>query len=74
MVKSFFVNTPIYFFLLFALTLGLAPFSPPHLVEKIRMLFGGELSKAIDIFDLCLHSTPWLFLFTKTYFSIRRML
>ena len=37
--------------------MALAPFSPePHLVEKLRMLFGGELSKGIDIFDLFWHS------------------
>ncbi len=35
----------------------LAPFSPePHLLEKSRMLINGELTKAIDIFDLFWHS------------------
>ena len=39
-----------------SLTLGLAPFVPePHLVEKLRMLFQGELSRPIDIFDLVMH-------------------
>jgi hypothetical protein len=39
-----------------ALALGLAPFVPePHLVEKIRMLFQGTLSRPIDIFDLFMH-------------------
>ena len=38
--------------------LGLAPFVPePHLVEKLRMLFTGQLSKPIDIFDLFLHGS-----------------
>ncbi len=38
-------------------TLGLAPFVPePHLVEKLRMLFAGTLSRPLDIFDLCLHA------------------
>ena len=38
------------------LSLGLAPFVPePHLLEKLRMLFQGELSRPIDIFDLVLH-------------------
>ena len=37
--------------------MALAPFSPePHLVEKLRMWFTGELSRAIDIFDLFWHS------------------
>lgn len=36
-----------------------APFVPePHLVEKMRMLMNGELSKAVDIFDLFWHLTP----------------
>jgi hypothetical protein len=40
-----------------AIFMALAPFSPePHLVEKLRLLFNGELSKAIDIFDLFWHS------------------
>jgi hypothetical protein len=46
-----------------ALVLGLAPFRPePHLVEKLRMLFSGTLSRPIDIFDLVLHGTPVLLL------------
>ncbi|MCB1877462.1 MAG: hypothetical protein KDH88_15930 [Chromatiales bacterium] len=41
-----------------ALLLGLAPFVPePHLVEKIRMLGNGTLSKPLDIFDLFLHGS-----------------
>ncbi len=39
-----------------AVFLGLAPFFPePHLLEKVRMLFTGNLSRLIDIFDLFLH-------------------
>lgn len=46
-----------------ALVLGLAPLRPePHLVEKIRMLAGGSLSRPIDVFDLLLHGTPALLL------------
>ena len=48
-----------------SLTLGLAPFTPPHLVEKLQMLAAGTLKKPIDIFDLVLHATPWLFLAAK---------
>jgi hypothetical protein len=36
----------------------LPPHPEPHLVEKIRMLGDGTLSKPIDIFDLFLHGTP----------------
>ena len=57
---------PLAMLLIIALTLGLAPFSPqPHVVEKLGMLFTGELSKPIDIFDLLLHATPWLLLAIK---------
>mgnify|MGYP001605533881 CR=1 FL=1 len=47
------------------LTLGLAPFAPPHIVEKLQMLFRGTLVKPIDWFDLVLHSSPWLLLIAK---------
>ena len=41
-----------------AVLLGLAPFVPePHLIEKLRMLSQGVLSRPIDIFDLFLHGT-----------------
>jgi len=46
-----------------ALLLGLAPFVPePHLFEKLRMLWHGELSRPIDIFDMCWHSWPLLWI------------
>jgi hypothetical protein len=47
------------------LTLGLAPFTPPHVWEKLQMLWQGRLTRAIDWFDLFLHGTPWLLLFAK---------
>ncbi|MCB0391330.1 MAG: hypothetical protein KDD58_08565 [Bdellovibrionales bacterium] len=47
------------------LTLGLAPFNPPHIWEKLNMLVAGTLTKPIDIFDLLMHSTPWIFLLIK---------
>jgi len=51
--------------LVLCLTLGLAPFFPPHLYEKLRMLFRGELVRAIDWFDLLLHGAPWVLLVLK---------
>jgi|JFJP01.1.fsa_nt_gi hypothetical protein len=39
-----------------SLTLGLAPFTPPHLFEKLGMLVQGTLSQPIDIFDLLMHA------------------
>jgi hypothetical protein len=63
---KFLDSVPLPFFIVLSLFLGLAPFFPePHLVEKIRMLVNGELSRAIDIFDLVLHGTPWVLLILK---------
>ncbi|SDN30924.1 hypothetical protein SAMN05216196_101101 [Lutimaribacter pacificus] len=48
------------------LLLGGAPFVPePHLLEKLRMLAQGTLSRPIDIFDLVMHGSPFLLLFAK---------
>jgi hypothetical protein len=46
-------------------TLGLAPFTPPHVIEKLAMLAGGTLVKPIDWFDLFFHGTPWVLLALK---------
>jgi hypothetical protein len=51
--------------ILACLTLGLAPFAPPHIWEKLQMLFRGELARPIDWFDLVLHGTPWVLLLLK---------
>lgn len=59
-------SVPIVPLIVLALTLGLAPFLPePHLVEKLRMLAAGTLTRPIDIFDLLLHGVPWLLLLAK---------
>ena len=47
------------------LTLGLAPFTPPHLWEKLVMLFHGELVRPIDWFDFLMHGAPWVLLILK---------
>ena len=47
------------------LTIGLAPFRPPHVVEKLQMLVAGELSRPIDIADLAMHGAPWIVLLAK---------
>lgn len=51
------------------LTLGLAPFAPPHIWEKLQMLFRGQLVRPIDWFDLVLHGTPWVLLLLKVIAS-----
>ncbi len=55
-------------FLLGALSLGLAPFNPPHIIGKLEWLMGGGAfsgpspMKGADWFDLFLHGTPWILL------------
>lgn len=46
------------------MTLGLAPFKPePHLWGKIKWVMGGAVGmQPIDVLDLCLHASPWLYL------------
>ncbi|MGB5658375.1 MAG: RND transporter, partial [Thermoanaerobaculia bacterium] len=54
------------------LTLGLAPFAPPHIVEKLRMLFRGTLVRPIDWLDLVFHGIPWLLLILKAWATATR--
>jgi hypothetical protein len=50
---------PLGLLIALALWLAIAPVLPePHLIEKLRMLSQGTLSRPIDIFDLLLHSVP----------------
>jgi len=69
---KFLDSIPLPFFIVLSLFLGLAPFFPePHLVEKIKMLQAGELTRLIDIFDLFLHGTPWVLLVMKITAMLR---
>ena len=52
------------------LTLGLAPFSPPHIWEKLQMLTTGRLVRPIDWFDLVLHGAPWGLLILKAVVTL----
>lgn len=54
----------IYIWLLIALTLGLAPFTPePHIWGKLRWILGGAKGmKPMDWFDTVLHGFPWAML------------
>ena len=64
---------PLWILVAVALTLGLAPFVPePHLLEKLKMLAAGTLSRPIDIFDLLYHGAPWLLLVLKLVRMARR--
>ena len=65
-LRKLFQRIPLSLLIVLCLSLGLAPFTPePHLLEKLKMLAAGELSKLIDLFDLVLHGTPWILLIIK---------
>lgn len=50
-------------FLIFSLTLGLAPWSPPHIIGKVQWVMGGAVGmQPMDWFDFVLHGTPWVLL------------
>lgn len=51
--------------LIACLTIGLAPFAPPHIVEKLQMLADGTLERPIDWFDMLMHGTPWILTLAK---------
>ena len=58
-------------FLIASITLGLAPFNPPHIWGKLQWLLGGGAfsgtnpMQAMDWFDLFLHGLPWTLLITS---------
>ena len=53
---------------LIAIWLAIAPIFPePHLVEKLRLLVNGELTKALDIFDFLFHAVPLLLLAAMSF-------
>ncbi|MDR9502327.1 MAG: RND transporter [Desulfurivibrionaceae bacterium] len=52
------------------LTLGLAPFTPPHILEKLQMLSEGTLKRPLDWFDLFFHGIPWLLLIIKALYAL----
>ena len=55
-------------FVLASLTLGLAPFTPPHIWGKLQWLAGGGAisgdtsMQAADWGDLIMHGAPWVLL------------
>ncbi len=65
-------------FLLASLTLGLAPFNPPHIWGKLQWIFGGNAfsgknaMQTQDYFDIFLHGSPWLLLLVSLTLVISR--
>lgn len=53
------------------LTLGLAPYAPPHIWEKLQMLARGQLVRPIDWFDLFFHGIPWILLILKIVITLK---
>ena len=64
---------PLGWLIAIALWLAVAPVVPePHLIEKLRMLSQGTLTRPLDIFDLLLHSVPLLLLGIRMWRLWRR--
>jgi len=50
---------PVKALFIIAVLFALMPIQPePHLIEKLRMLSEGALTRPIDIFDLLMHGLP----------------
>ncbi|PKL16244.1 MAG: RND transporter [Spirochaetae bacterium HGW-Spirochaetae-5] len=64
-------NMEWHIIIIICLTLGLAPFTPPHIFEKLSMLLNGTLKRPIDWFDLFFHGIPWIILFMKIVITIK---
>jgi len=71
-MEKFISELPWGILIVVCLTLGLAPFNPPHIIEKLQMLFKGRLIRPLDWFDLLLHGIPWVLLLLKAYFSLKK--
>ena len=57
--------------IILCLSIGLAPYKPPHVWEKLIMLSQGRLVRPIAWFDLFLHGTPWVILILKGFFTLK---
>jgi hypothetical protein len=64
---AFLDRIPFLYLSLAALFMLGAPFLPePHLIEKMRMLAAGTLTRPLDIFDVVWHLLPTMLLLIKT--------
>lgn len=67
-------------FLLASLTLGLAPFNPPHILGKIQWILGGNAFDQekgmmfMDWFDVLLHGSPWVLLIISLLLNLSTVL
>ena len=61
-------SIPLLLLIALAVWMGVAPITPePHLIEKLRMLGNGTLTRPLDIFDLCLHAAPLILLAVRLW-------
>jgi hypothetical protein len=67
---KFMEHVPWIIIVIACLTVGLAPFNPPHVYSKLIMLFRGDIRTAVDAFDLFLHASPWIMLVMKLMYVI----
>jgi hypothetical protein len=64
---------PLVWLIALALWLAVAPIVPePHLLEKLRMLSQGLLTRPLDMFDLALHTVPLVLLALRLWRLKRR--
>lgn len=63
-------------FLIASITLGLAPFNPPHIWGKLQWIAGGgafsgdQPMQGADWFDFIMHGTPWILLIISGLLNI----
>ncbi len=55
-----------------ALTLGLAPFNPPHLWSHYQNMVGGQHLAPLDYFDFIYHLFPWMIFAAKLSLRLRK--
>lgn len=64
---------PLWFLVIVAFYMLLAPFSPmPHVLEKIIMLKDGVLTRPLDMFDLVFHLIPVTLLVIRLVRMVRQ--
>jgi hypothetical protein len=68
-MEQFLNKLPWGIIIFLCVTLGLAPYKPPHIVEKITMFVQGKLVRPIDWVDLVFHGIPWILLILKLIFG-----
>lgn len=71
-MTGFLDNLSYNWLVILAVYMLLAPFTPPHVVEKLRMLKAGTLTRPLDIFDFFFHLTPTALLIAKIVRDLNR--